>query len=138
MDFRLFEAVRIATGWVQHNVVDLLAYGFQPVRCVPFCGCHRPVCEKAPEPFSAKSNLELFDKASELLHQKACKAQVQDVADAEEVWATSFDECDKGFCVGPLPRRQVADLFKDAPHGPRYIPAFGIWKKEKLRVIDDA
>ena len=74
VDFGFLEAVCVATGWVQHNVVDLLIYGFQPVGCVPFCGCHRPTCEKAPEPFSAQDNLDSFDKASELLHRKARKA----------------------------------------------------------------
>ena len=50
----------------------------------------------------------------------------------------TLGECDKEFCVGPLTRHEVEELFKGSPLGPRCIPAFGIWQKGKLRRVDDA
>ena len=92
-------------------------------------------------PFDRADNARSFDEAVRILSRKARKHNsAQDEADRAEVARVTLEECEKPkeFCVGPLSRRGVHDLFKDSPHGPRCIPAFGIWQNEKLRRIDDA
>ena len=140
VDFGLLECLLRVCKWPHFWLVDLLIYGFQPVGEVPVSGCHRPVDEPSQEAFSRASNLKAFDDAVEHLERKARRAQTdaQSLSDQVEVWDTTIGECERGFCVGPLTRKQVCDMFKDTPYGPRPIPAFGIWQNGKLRRIDDA
>ena len=139
VNFGLIEVVLRVIEWPDSCLIDRLIFGFCPVGDVPFAGCHRPVDEPERAAFSRGDNQASFDKAAEVLGRKARKhGSDQDEADRCEVWRVTLAECDKDFCVGPLTRKQVKDLFEDSPHGPRCIPAFGIWQKGKLRRIDDA
>ena len=139
VNFGLIEVLIRAVKWPHQELVDCLIFGFCPVGDIPFVGVHRPIEEHEREPFSAKGNAESFDEASRVLEKKARKhTSTADEDDRCEVWDVSMQECVKGFCAGPLSRRDVKKLFADAPHGPRCIPAFGIWQKGKLRRIDDA
>ena len=140
VDFGLVECLVRAFKWPHFWLVDVLICGFQPVGEVPVCGCHRRVDEPSTEVFSKESNLQCFDDSVEHLTVKARRASQDSQAEADQVtvWDTTIEECDRGFCDGPLTRRKVCEMFKDTPYGPRPIPAFGIWQKEKLRRIDDA
>ena len=140
VNFALFEVMVQATGWPHCNLVDTLIFGFHPIGVVPSTGCLRPVCEEAVAVPSKESNLQSFADAVEHLSRKARKANgnVEAKADCVAVWDATMAEVDKGFCVGPLSMGQVQKLFSDSSHGPRCIPAFGVWQKGKLRRIDDA
>ena len=140
VDFGLIECMVRVCEWPHFWLVDLLIYGFQPVGEVPVCGIHRPVDEPCSEEFSKESNQKSFDDAVEHLTRKAKRAggDPRALEDQRVVWDGAIEECDKGFCVGPLTRSKVFSLFEDTPLGPRCIPGFGIWQKGKLRRIDDA
>ena len=140
VDFGLVECLVQVFQWPTYWLVDLLIYGFRPVGPVPRTGCHRPVDEPSTESFSKESNQQCFDDVVRHLTRKAERSAHSRQAEADQiaVWDSTVGECDRGLCVGPLTRRGVCDLFKDSPYGPRPIPAFGIWQKEKLRRIDDA
>ena len=140
VNFALFEVLIRATGWRHQNLVDTLINGFVPVGVVPDTGCLRPVAEPSPLQFSKESNFESFAEAVEHLSKKARRAASDPTAmqDCMEVWRTTMAEVDRDFCVGPLSLGKVQRLFKSSPHGPRCIPAFGVWQKGKLRRIDDA
>jgi hypothetical protein len=139
VNFAFLEAVLRVTKWAHAGLVDNAIFGFCPVGDVPCTGIHRPIEETAQVPFDRADNARSFDEAVRILSRKARKHNSeQDEADRAEVARVTLEECVKQFCVGPLSRRGVHDLFKDSPHGPRCIPAFGIWQNEKLRRIDDA
>jgi hypothetical protein len=139
VNFGLIEVLLRVVKWPHQNLVDCLIFGFCPVGDVPFTGVHRPIDEPEGGQFSVEDNANSFDEASRVLERKAKKhASADDEKDMCEVWDVSMQECVKGFCAGPLSRQGVKKLFAGAKHGPRCIPAFGIWQKGKLRRIDDA
>ena len=139
VNFAFLELVLRVTEWVYPGLVDNAIFGFQPVATVPATGCHRPIDEPETPMFDRADNAKSFDDAVAVLTRKArTHCSPQDDSDRLEVARVTLSEVAKDFCVGPLSRRGVHDLFKDAPHGPRCIPAFGIWQKGKLRRIDDA
>ena len=141
VDFGLFETIVRVIGWPHADLIDYCIFGFPPVGRIPACGCHRPI-EPEPEPVvnTRADNAQTFDKAVEILTRRARResASASGVADQLEIWRVTLSECDKGFCVGPLTRRAVEDMFAHVRDGPSCIPAFGIWQKGKLRRIDDA
>ena len=138
VNFALVEVMVRALGWKHSDLMCDLLFGFEPIGCVKSTGCLRPVSEPVPPAMTRASNVESFDKAVEHLERKAKKAGEQAVSDQWVVWQKALDECESGFCHGPLSRGQVESLFSSSEFGPRCIPAFGIWQKGKLRRIDDA
>jgi len=138
VNFALVEVLVRALGWRHSSLMRDLLFGFEPIGCIRDTGCLRPVSEPVPPLFSRESNANSFDEAVSHLSKKARRADSEAVQDQWVVWDKSLSECEKGFCVGPLSRRQVEALFADSEFGPRCIPAFGVWQKGSLRRIDDA
>ena len=140
VDFALIEVLIRAAKWVQESYVDSVIFGYKPVGDVPFVGCHRPVVDKPRKAFSRQDNAKSFDDAVRILERRSRREahSAQALADQSEIWRITVEECEKGYCEGPFTRADIERRFADTPHGPRCIPAFGIWQKGKLRRIDDA
>ena len=134
VDFALIEVLIRAAKWVHESYVDNVIFGYKPVGDVPFVGCNRPVVDKPRKAFSRQDNaVRILEKRG---RREAHSAQA--LADQSEIWRITMEECEKGYCEGPFTRADVERRFAGTPHGPRCIPAFGIWQKGKLRRIDDA
>ena len=138
VDFGLVEVLVVSFDWVHKALVDCLIEGFWPVGDVPVTRVHRPVVQPATEFFSRESNAKAFDDAVRILEKRAQGASAQALEDMEFVWRGALEECDKGFCEGPLSRSEVERMFRHTEFGPRPIPSFCIWQKGKPRRIDDA
>ena len=138
VNFGLVECLVRVCAWPQRNLVDNLIYGFQVLGQVPWTGVSRPVHEPATEVFSRESNVKSFDDAVSHLEQRARRADLEAERDFETIWDLALGECARDLCVGPLRRAEVERMFKDTPYGPRCIPSFAVWQKEKCRRIDDA
>jgi len=138
VDFGLIEVLVVSFDWVHKALVDCLIGGFCPVGDVPVTRVHRPVAQSATDTFSRESNAKAFDDAVRILEKRAAGASAQALEDMDFVWKGALEECDKGFCKGPLSRAAVERMFKYTEFGPRPIPSFCIWQKGKPRRIDDA
>ena len=138
INFGLLEVLVRAVGWGHKNLMFDVLKGFQPIGDVASTCMLRPILEPEIERFCRQSNVKSFDDAVEHLTKKAKAADQAAQDDQWEVWTKTLAECEKGFCTGPLSRKQVHSLFSSSEFGPRCIPAFGIWQKGSLRRIDDA
>ena len=136
--------------YVDRRIVDTMLLGFMPTGEVPPGGRYRKVVEGPVEPFDAAENSELFDMVSSRLSQAARRARARGTdssewKDLETLWANVVGddgEVAKGLMDGGpdgmgYTRRQIWEMYKEAPGGPRCLLRFGVQQGGKLRGCDD-
>ena len=150
INFAFLYVVCEALEYVDRKVVDGILFGFVPVGDVPPGGRFRPVDEPVVAPFSAEENAQLFDQVSADLAQRSRRArqkgeQSQEWTELTKLWENVVGpdgEVSKGHMDGGkngrgYSRRQIWDMYKDCPGGPRCLLRFGVEQGGKLRGCDD-
>jgi hypothetical protein len=139
-----------ALEYVDRKVVDGILFGFAPVGDVPPGGRFRPVDEPSVAPFSTEENSDMFDRVAADLARRFRRAQQQGGQSKEwkeltTLWVNVIGpegEVAKGHMDGGehgrgYSRRQVWDMYKDCPGGPRCLVRFGVEQGGKLRGCDN-
>ena len=139
-----------ALEYVDRKVVDGILFGFAPVGDVPPGGRFRPVDEPSVAPFSTEENSDMFDRVAADLARRFRRAQQQGGHSKEwkeltTLWVNVIGpegEVAKGHMDGGehgrgYSRRQVWDMYKDCPGGPRCLVRFGVEQGGKLRGCDN-
>ena len=139
-----------ALEYVDRKVVDGILFGFAPVGEVPPGGRFRPVDEPSVAPFSTEENSDMFDRVAADLARRFRRAQQQGGQSKEwkeltTLWVNVIGpegEVAKGHMDGGehgrgYSRRQVWDMYKDCPGGPRCLVRFGVEQGGKLRGCDN-
>jgi hypothetical protein len=150
INFAFLYVVCEALEYVDRKVVDGLLFGFIPVGVVPPGGRFRPVDEPDVAPFSAEENSQMFDQVAADLAQRFRRAGQKGVQSEEwqelaTLWRNVVGpegEVSKGHMDGGehgrgYSRRQIWDMYKDCPGGPRCLLRFGVEQGGKLRGCDD-
>ena len=139
-----------ALEYVDRKVVDGILFGFAPVGDVPPGGRFRPVDEPSVEPFSTEENSQMFDQVAADLAQRFRRARQQGGHSKEwkeltTLWVNVIGpegEVSKGHMDGGehgrgYSRREIWDMYKDCPGGPRCLLRFGVEQGGKLRGCDN-
>ena len=150
INFAFLYVVCEALEYVDRKVVDGLLFGFVPVGDVPPGGRFRPVDEPDVAPFTAEENSRMFDQVAADLEQRFRRAEKKGVQSSEWQELTTLwhnvvgleGEVSKGHMDGGehgrgYSRRQIWDMYKDCPGGPRCLLRFGVEQGGKLRGCDD-
>ena len=121
--------------------------GFKSVGNVPDSGVFRAV---EPEPTQAEfdalyeaidaTNGEWLDEVCSLLGRRAYRADSDERANIEELFARSMKEVDDGLVGAPMTKAQLLRKYtRDGRMTARVLPRFGVRQRGgKLRAIDDA
>jgi hypothetical protein len=139
-----------ALEYVDRKVVDGILFGFAPVGDVPPGGRFRPIDEPDVAPFSAEENSKMFDQVAADLTQRRRRARQKGVHSQEwqeltTLWGNVVGpegEVSKGHMDGGehgrgYSRRQIWDMYKDCPGGPRCLLRFGVEQGGKIRGCDN-